>query len=985
MKPSFSAPALAFIDTVGQAVLSGGVLDFSNAGFGGGGVPIPSVAAAFAVGPSGGDDTRAIQDALDAVAARPLDERGFRGAVVLRSGTFQVAGQLRLDASGVVLRGDHATLLATGHSRRTLIAVGGRNDPAPGQPRKTLADVPAGARTLVLESVDGLAVGARVLVRRPSTKEWISALGMTGFPGLGQFKDIRLDWTPGSRDIEWERTIIAVDPEKKTISLDAPLTTALEARYGGGTVQPLNWPGRIRNVGVEGLVCASETDPSNPLDEEHAWICVALGAVENAWVRQVSAHRFVCSAVWASPQARAITVEDCAYVEPVAEHAGWRRVSFYVGGQQVLVQRCRAEGGRHDFAAGHCAAGPNVFLDCSATEAEIDAGPFESWASGTLYDNVSVAGAGLSLANVGTGTQGAGWTAANSVVWNCTAAGTIRVEGPPGVDNVAVVDLTTPSLYRAQLRLRLGDQAVAALPRTALPRDPASLALAPKPQHVEPPAPRHPLSIEQGYFVIDGRVLLGGSMNSAIWRGQLVPAPDQGTGTSPTRWAPGRDGAHLTENLGRLADTMVVENAAFYWSAPGLWYDRRRDDHLIAPQEDPEVWGPFFETPWALSGQGRNSMGLSRYSLTKFNPWFFDRLRGFSSACLERGLVFGCQVYDNHNLQEAAAHWEDFPWRPMNCLEDTGFPEPPPRDGAEQNRIHIADQFYDPAHPLRRRLHELYIRHTLDALADSPNVIFTLGHEFAGPLSFQEFFLDTIAAWQKEHVRRVHIALQTSKAITDAILADPARAALVEIIDMRYWQYLPDGTLFAPDGKGNRAFRELRDEAFRGNAIPCGTPELVYRQVREYRDRYPDKAVICGHTGFGPIPVFIAGGAGAVDTEWNPRQDGEPRDDAAFYRFIGTQCGDVLPAMKPDDTLAENAWCLAADGRATLVYSGKGDAIRLTKPTTGGLWQATWFNPRNGATSFAAIAPGTDLIVKPTAESWLLLLKAERQPPCRIL
>ena len=957
-----------------EPIAPAALMDFSSAGYGGGGVAIPTVAAKFSLTPSGRDDTRAIQAALDAISKLPLGTDGSRGAVLLRGGTFRIEGQLRIEASGVVLRGDGATLFAAGNSRRTLIEIRGSTanrviDPAV---KVTAETVAAGASTLTLTSVNGLAPGAHVLVRRPSTREWIAAIKANDYPVVGQYREARLDWTPGSRDIEWERTVVKVDVATNKITLDTPITTALETKFGGATVHTLTWPDRMRNVGVENLTCVSEVGAWNPLDEEHSWMCVSIADVENAWVRRVIAKKFVSSCVWVASTARAVTIEDCASVEPVSEIGGWRRVSFYVGGQQVLVQRCTAEDGWRDFVVGHCSAGPNVFLECTALRANADSGPFESWASGALYDRVSIQGAALALANLGARTQGAAWTAANCVLWNCASASRINVDNPPDAPNRVIVDEQTPSLYRSQLSARAGENAVAALAAVAPERDPANVPVfngaVPEPKSRATKS----LSIVNGYFVIDGRAVFGGAMNSALWQGQLIPSRARPV-TAVTRWAPGRIGPTATENLDELTDTMVAQRTPFYYAFSGLWYDRRRDSHLITHWDDGEVWGPFFESPWARSGQGKAWDGLSKYDLTKFNPWYFARLRELADDCAAKGLVFVYQAYDNHNVEEAAAHWAEYAWRQANCIQAIGFPEPPNWENATQSRHHIAQEFYDVTHPVRRPLHELYINHILDVLGDTPNFVLTLGYQFAGPLPFQQFFIDTVAAWEKAHGKRVRLQLQTSKAVTDAILADPARAAHVDVIDTRYWQCLADGKLFAPDGEGKLAFREIRTNTFGRDAIMPTKAEFVYKQVREYRDKFPDKAVVAGHGGFGPLPVLMAGGASPVSAESASPFAGGPRNDAALLKFIAECVADVLPTMRPVDGFAGEAWCLAdAKRSAVLIYSAAGEAIALAQPL--GATNATWFNPRTGETTSVKFGDGKT-IAKPSAEAWLLLAR----------
>ena len=81
------------------------IMDFSYAGYGGGGVTIPDVPVQVAVSPVFGDNTANIQNAIDQVSARAPDASGIRGAVLLLPGAYEVDGTLSITASGVVLRG----------------------------------------------------------------------------------------------------------------------------------------------------------------------------------------------------------------------------------------------------------------------------------------------------------------------------------------------------------------------------------------------------------------------------------------------------------------------------------------------------------------------------------------------------------------------------------------------------------------------------------------------------------------------------------------------------------------------------------------------------------------------------------------------------------------------------------------------------------------------------------------------------------------
>jgi hypothetical protein len=927
------------------------VPDFSHCGYAGGGVAIPDAPVRVRVPARPGDATARIHAALDYVAQLPADAHGLRGAVLIEAGRYEIGGQLRMTASGVVLRGqgpDRTVLVATGTDRRALIQYAGRNDRRATGPAIAVADayVPVGSTQVRLASAAGLNAGDTVTVEHPSTAAWLKALKMDQF---GAKDSGWLSWRPGAMDVRWDRTITAVTGD--TITLDAPLTLALDASLATAKVIPDAWPGRVAHVGVENLRCESAFDAGNPKDEQHAWVAVELDNIRDAWVRQVTARHFVSSAVAVGPGCRNVTVEDCQSLDPVSETAAYRRHAFFIAGQLTLVQRCRSEHGRHDFAVGYSAAGPNAFVECVAEDAQQFSGPIESWASGVLYDCVTMDGGGLALTNREIAGQGVGWAAANCVLWQCTAP-VVTCRTPPTAQNWAIGcwgqfigdgnfrscnEFVKPqSLYRGQLGDRLGAVAVARTDRRPIAADgtgaPAIDEIAGQVWSHTKPASQRPATegtaIRSGWLARGDSLLAGGRVETAWWRGSVVPGRAAEFGPAVTRFAPGRTGPGTTDDLDQLTDALRSRGAAVFEHNYGLWYDRRRDDHQMVRRIDGEVWPPFFEQPWARSGVGTAWDGLSKYNLTKFNPWYFARLKQFADLGEQKGLVLVHQMYFQHNVLEAGAHWADSPWRPANCLQPTGFPEPPPY--VNNKRIFMADAFYDVTHPVRRELHRLYIRKCLDEFADRPNVIHLTSAEYSGPLHFVQFWLDVVREWRADTGKRAVVGLSCPKDVQDAILADAPRAAAVDVIDLRYWWYTGGGSLYAPKGGENLAPRQHLRE-WKGDRSQ--TPASTARAVREYRRRFPDKVVLCSTDRADGWAVLAAGGSVP-----NLPRTADPRllKDAA--------------AMRPFEPagLTDGQWALAVPGRGYVVYSAAGDAVRLDLSGDAATYTARRVNVRTG-------------------------------------
>ena len=236
--------------------------------------------------PTEGDDGANIQAAIDTVSAREPDADGFRGEVLLTAGTYEVAGSLRIGASGVVLRGqgddpDGTVIRAVGRSPRALITVAGVGDRAEvAGTRQQITDtyVPVGVFCFSVVDVSGVAVGdtcssrAHRIRRGLMPSAWMLAPAVVPLRHFGRERPHLpwgagvTPWTPESRVMRYERRITAIENER--ITIDAPTVEAMQQEFGGGYLVRYQFPGRIRNVGIEYLRSdsdyASDTMSSMP-------------------------------------------------------------------------------------------------------------------------------------------------------------------------------------------------------------------------------------------------------------------------------------------------------------------------------------------------------------------------------------------------------------------------------------------------------------------------------------------------------------------------------------------------------------------------------------------------------------------------------------------------------------------------------------------------------------------------------------------------
>lgn len=644
-------------------------MDYSYCGYHRSEMPIPSAKVVVYVQPSGDDDAAQLQAAIDYVSQQKADKlTGLRGAVLLGEGTFSLSEPLRIRTSGVVLRGsgrEKTILRKMGYDRGALIYIEGShevvvkdtfdvNDTKAGSitlniQRSTLND-----NTPIVNNVQRSTFSVqRIMIWRPSTQEWIDHLGCASFGGgkrMGYWA-----WHPGDIDLRWNRQILAI--QGNVVTLDAPITCDIDSRYGGAKAIIYEQSGLISECGIENLSLESDYDRARPLDEDHCWDGVYMADAENCWVRMVNFRHFAGSAVVIQKSAQQITVEDCQSLDPISEIGGFRRRTFLTFGEMVLFQRCYSEHGINDFAVGHTAPGPNAFVQCESFESFGPSGAISSWAPGILFDIVNIDGNDLVFKNWELEKFGAGWSTANSTLWQSTASG-LFCYSPDSLNknysigcwgqiqgNGEYSDMNEHvrpySLYASQLEKRLGrdvsaqcrvlerntnasssptiEEAMqlaedALQPRTTMQMwidsavftgDISQGKLKPFVYQEVPSRvyQSNRYEIVNGWLTKNNSVLVGGKHQTPWWNGRTTDAAMAKAKYALTRFVPGQETIGGTDRVDSVISQMQRDHTLLFSQNYGLWTDRRRDDHERIRRKNGDAWAPFYEQPFARTGK----------------------------------------------------------------------------------------------------------------------------------------------------------------------------------------------------------------------------------------------------------------------------------------------------------------------------------------------------------------------------------------------
>ncbi|MBC7846024.1 MAG: T9SS type A sorting domain-containing protein [Flavobacterium sp.] len=458
------------------------VPDFSGVGYMNSESSIPTIAVVKTVNAVVGDNWTNVQNAINEVAALPLDSNGFRGAILFKSGTYELGNTINITAGGIVLRGEGfdgsgTNFMATKKSQHTLFnfaGASGKTAISSSTKKITDAYVPIGKKQITVASGHTFVVGDKVLIHRIPNDAWISLLGMDK---ISWADPLAIDWVASAYDVYSERKVMAVSGN--VITLDAPIMDVIDPVYSTGELMKYT-SSRIEKCGIENMRISSYF--ASDTDESHGWTAVSFANIANGWARNLEAYHFGYSAVHITSTASWITVDNCKMQDAKSIITGSRRYSFNVDGQRNLVTNCTTKNGRHDYVNGSRTCGPNVFYNNTATIQNSDIGPHHRWSTGVLFDNIMGNGSQDVQNRLDAG-SGHGWSGGQIMFWNCTA-GKMILQDPPGdernwaigcksaqITNVGTVATESlgivesqgtpiaaiPSLFEAQLSERLAN------------------------------------------------------------------------------------------------------------------------------------------------------------------------------------------------------------------------------------------------------------------------------------------------------------------------------------------------------------------------------------------------------------------------------------------------------------------------------------------------------------------------------------------------
>lgn len=465
------------------------IVDFSYAGYMGGGVQLPNVKVAKTVKYIQGvsDYTDIIQNAIDEVSAMSVNE-GFRGAVLLEPGEYRCSRSLVIGADGVVVRGSGdptnklSTIVMFGdrHAAFTLDKSTKRSNRISFKNGMKVLDqyVPCGSLSVHVSEINQFKAGDEVMICKPVTKQWLAFMRMNDLWRNGK----QQTWIAEGSWLTTRRTIKESIHDQLTFTV--PLVDSYDAVYTNDSTMlvPATEEDWVKQSGLENLRIVAPAQSVNHTASKYFGVRMHG---KDCWLRDLDLLETMESVHTTGER---ITIRRVSIVRKAKHEGSSKPAEFAPDGGQILMDQCQVTGDNiWSVGIGAKVSGPIVLLNCRF----YGDGRFQGhqrWSTAFLLDNCIFDKGGIDFMNRGEMGSGHGWGTSWSVAWNCTCKDFVNQQ-PPGCYNWVIgsfgkkelkrrpfsisgpfeeegiydshgQNVTPRSLYLAQLKERLGQQAL---------------------------------------------------------------------------------------------------------------------------------------------------------------------------------------------------------------------------------------------------------------------------------------------------------------------------------------------------------------------------------------------------------------------------------------------------------------------------------------------------------------------------------------------
>jgi acetyl esterase/lipase len=333
--------------------------------------------------------------------------------------------------------------------------------------------------------------------------------------------------------------------------------------------------------------------------------------------------------------------------------------------------------------------------------------------------------------------------------------------------------------------------------------------------------------------------------------------------------------------------------------------------------------------PWKRTGPGMALDGKPRFDLTMFDPAYFTRLRSRVQAARQQGIYVSIMLFEGWGLQFAPDAWENHPFNSQNNINGINGDKNGDKKGIEIHEL---------ADPKVTAVQEAYVRKVIETVGDLDNVLYEISNENHPPST----------AWQYQMIRFIK-----------------------EVERARPKQHPIGMTFQYKDGSNKTLFSSPADwvspnpdGGYRDDPPTNDGRKVVINDTDHLWGIGGNAAWVWKSFLRGYNPLFMDPYDGKVlDKPFDPKFEPVRRSLGQTLRYAERL---DLAAMVPSTYLASSGYCLAATGRAYLIYLPEGGKVSVDLSEARGRLSVEWFHPGTGQTKAGEPVNGGG---KPTLKS----------------